>query len=91
MDDSDNIKKAVLDALTDFSWFVPEWHSQLNRIEEYPGEELINQQFNMYGGGNPYYKVLETSEREHKKFKIKIKTIDLSARDAHVENFVEAN
>ena len=91
MDDSDNIKKAELDALTDFSWFVLEWQSQLNRIEEYPGEELINQQFNMYGGGNPYYKVLETSEREHKKFKIKIKTIDLSARDAHVENFVEAN
>ena len=29
----------------------------------------------MYSGENPYYRVLETSEREHKKFKIKIKTI----------------
>ena len=45
----------------------------------------------MYGGGNPWYKVLNTSEREHKKFKIKIKTVDLCAKDSQVNNFVEAN
>ena len=45
----------------------------------------------MFGGGNPWYKVLNTSEREHKKFKIKIKTVDLCALDTSVNNFVEAN
>ena len=45
----------------------------------------------MYGGANQFKKVLNSSEREHKRFKINIKTVDLIAKDAHVNNFVEAN
>ena len=51
---------------------------------------ILEQGETMYGGANPWYKVLNTSEREHKKFKIKIKTVDLCAEDAQVNNFVEA-
>ena len=76
-----------LNDINDFSWFVP----QKNLFEEYPGEEIISQKFFMYGGSNQLYRVLNTSEREHKKFKIKIKTIDLCAKDTQVNNFVEAN
>ena len=50
----------LFDGLLHLSWFVP--------------EEMILEQGEMYGGANPWYKVLNTSEREHKKFKIKIKT-----------------
>ena len=64
-----------LNDINDFSWFVP----QKNLFEEYPGKEIISPKFFMYGGSNQLYRVLNTSEREHKKFKIKIKTIDLCA------------
>ena len=72
-----NPDEPLFDALLDLNWFVPE-------------EMILEQGETMYAGANPWYKVLNTSERENKKFKIKIKTVDLCATDTHVNNCVEA-
>ena len=88
---SDHINEQEFDALNDFNWFIPEWYNKLNRVEEYPGEELKNETFFMYGGGNPWYTLLSTSEREQSKFKIKIKSYNLIAKEMPSENFVQAS
>ena len=62
-----------------------------HRFEEFPGEELKNETFFMYGGGNPWYTLLSTSERVQSKFKIKIKSYNLIAKEMLSENFVQAN
>ena len=73
-----NPDEPLFDALLDLSWLVSE-------------EMILKQGEIMYGGANQFKKVLNSSEREHKRFKINIKTVDLIAKDAHVNNFVEAN
>ena len=88
---SDHINEQEFDALNDFNWFIPEWYNKLNRVEEYPGEELKNETFFMYGGGNPWYTLLSTSERVQSKFKIKIKSYNLIAKEMPSENFVQAS